>query len=189
MFIHSPTQPCTTGKNSAVCFSKEYNEYDDLQKEIDDLIETNGESRNSLIPILQEIKKRRTFVNSFAMQYVADRLNLSSAEVYGVVSFYSFLKEQNYSHFTISLCQTISCDMADKARIAKELESVLDIKFGETTSDGMFTLQWTNCIGMCDESPAMLINEQVFSKITPEKINEIIKGCRETYQENKKKDS
>ncbi len=185
MFTHSPTQ------QRSISSSPETLDMESklLQKEIDELIELNGGNRNALIPVLQEIRKRHTFVNSFAMQYAANRLGVSAAEVYGVISFYSFLKDKNYGKFTISLCRTISCDMADKTRIAKQLQNTLGIKFGETTEDGLFSLQWTNCIGMCDESPALLINEQVFTKVTPQKIKEILDGCRKTYQENKQGDS
>lgn len=185
MFTHSPTQ-----QSSAPSPSKALDkESKILQKEIDELIEREGEKRSALIPILQEIRKRHTFINSFAMQYVADRLGVSAAEVYGVISFYSFLKEEYHGKFTISLCRTISCDMANKAKIAKQLQDALGIKFGETTPDGKFSLEWTNCIGMCDEAPALLVNEQVFTKVTPKKIKEILDGCKKTYQENKKKAS
>jgi len=185
MFTHSPTQQRLTSSSSEGLDA----ENKILKNEIDELIELNGGSRNALIPVLQEIRNRHTFISSFAMQYVADRLDVSAAEVYGVISFYSFLKEEYHGKFTISLCRTISCDMSDKARVAKQLENLLAIKFGETTQDGMFSLEWTNCIGMCDESPAMLVNEQVFTKVTPNKIKDILEGCRNTYQQNKQGDS
>jgi [NiFe] hydrogenase diaphorase moiety large subunit len=181
MFTHSPKQQRAISPS----FDSLDVESELLKNEIDKLVELYGESRNALIPILQEIRHRHTFISSFAMQYVADRLGVSAAEVYGVISFYSFLKEDYHGKFTISLCRTISCDMSDKARVAKQLENQLGIKFGETTQDGIFSLEWTNCIGMCDESPAMLVNEQVFTKVTPNKIKDILDGCRKTYQQNK----
>lgn len=153
-----------------------------LKNEIDALVEKWGTERSALIPVLQEIKKRHAVIDSFAMQYVADRLNLSPADVYGVVSFYSFLNGEYHTHFTIRLCRTISCDMVGKDRIAQQLENDLGIKFGETTPDGKFALEWTNCMGMCDQGPAMLINEQVFTQVTPEKVHEIIAACEKAYQ-------
>ncbi len=184
MFTHSPKQQRSASSPDTFEVLDEASA--SLRDEIDELIEIHGENRNALIPVLQEIRSRHAFVNSFAMQYVADRLGVSAAEVYGVISFYSFLKESNYGKFAISLCRTISCDMADKARIAKCLQEKLGVKFGETTPDGMFSLNWTNCIGMCDQGPALLVNEQVFTHVTPKKIKEILDGCRKTYQENEK---
>jgi len=156
--------------------------HNSLQDEIDDLVNHYGTERSVLIPILQEIKKRHAVINTFAMQYVADRLDISPADVYGVVSFYSFLNEEYHGRFVIRLCRTISCDMAGKEKVARQLENDLGIKFGESTEDGKFSLEWANCIGMCDQGPAVLVNEQVFTQVTPEKVHEILEACEKIYQ-------
>ena len=153
-----------------------------LQDEIDEIVEQLGTERNALIPVLQEIKKRHSVINTFAMQCVADRFAISPAEVYGVVSFYSFLREENHGKFVIRLCRTISCDMAGKDAVRRQLENDLGIKFGEVTPDGKFSLQWANCVGMCDQGPAVLVNEQVFTQVTPEKVHEIIQACERIYE-------
>lgn len=153
-----------------------------LEDEIDELVERMGANQTSLIPILQEIKARHAIINNFAMQYVAHKLGLSPAEVYGVVSFYSFLKEEYHGRFVIRLCRTISCDMVGKENVARQLENDLGIKFGESTPDGKFSLEWANCIGMCDQGPAVLVNEQVFTRVTPEKVHEILEACEKIYQ-------
>ncbi len=152
-----------------------------LQDEIDSLVEQWGMERNALIPILQEIKRRHSVISGYAMQCIADRLSLSPAEVYGVVSFYSFLNEKYHGRFVIRLCRTISCAMAGKEAVARQLQNDLGIKFGETTPDGKFSLEWANCVGMCDQGPAILVNEQVFAKVTPDKVYEIIKACEMIY--------
>ena len=115
------------------------------------------------------------------MQVIADVLDIHPVEVYSVVSFYSFLDDKPKGRFVIRLCQTISCDMFGKSRVAKQLENELGIKFGETTPDGKFTLEYTNCLGMCDRGPAMLVNNQVFTQVSPEKAHEIVEKCRQTY--------
>jgi NADH-quinone oxidoreductase subunit E len=152
-----------------------------LQDEIGALVEQFGTERNALIPILQEIKRRHSVISGYAMQCVADRLSISPAEVYGVVSFYSFLNEKYHGRFVIRLCRTISCDMAGKEAVARQLQNDLGIKFGETTPNGRFSLEWANCVGMCDQGPAILVNEQVFSKVTPDKVHEIIDACEKIY--------
>ncbi len=153
-----------------------------LQDEIDRLTERFGTERKALIPILQEIKKRHHIISGYAMQCVADRLSISPAEVYGVVSFYSFLHEEYQGRIVIRLCRTISCDMAGKDAIARQLQNDLGIKFGETTPDGKFSLEWANCVGMCDQGPAILVNEQVFTHVTPEQVQEIIQACVKMYE-------
>lgn len=65
--------------------------------------------------------------------------------------------------------------------MARQLENDLGIKFGESTPDGRFTLEWANCLGLCDHGPAMLVNSQVFTHVTPEKVHDIIEGCRKAF--------
>ncbi len=153
-------------------------EQEKLKKNIKKWVEQFGSNRSSLIPVLQEIQKETQHISEFAMQIVADELDIHPVEVYGVVSFYSFLDQKVKGKFIIRLCQTVSCDMLGKDQVAKQLENDLGIKFGETTDDGMFTLEWANCLGMCDVGPAMLVNDQVFTKVTPGKVHDIIEGCR-----------
>lgn len=153
-------------------------EQEQLKKDIKNWVQQFGSNRSALIPVLQEVQRNTQYISEFAMQIVADELDIHPVEVYGVVSFYSFLDQKPKGKFIIRLCQTISCDMKDKDKVAKQLENDLGINFGETSQDGMFTLEWANCLGMCDVGPAMLVNDQVFTKVTPEKVHSILEGCR-----------
>lgn len=137
-----------------------------------------GHDRSALMPILQEVQNKYRRVSGYAMQVVADLLGIHPVEVYGVVSFYSFLSPTKQGKFVFRLCRTISCDMAGKETVAQQLRNDLGIDFGETTPDGTFTLEWANCLGMCDQGPAMLVNEKVYTKVTPQQVNEIIEQCR-----------
>lgn len=154
---------------------------DKLAHEIDALVKHHGKDRSALIPILQDVKKQYHEISDFAMQTIADRLGIHPVEVYGVVTFYAFLKDGSNGKFVIRLCRTLSCDFAGKDAIAQQLMNDLGIKFGETTKDGRFSLEWANCIGMCDQGPAMLVNEKVFAKVTPEKVHEILSACEKTF--------
>jgi NADH:ubiquinone oxidoreductase subunit E len=71
--------------------------------------------------------------------------------------------------------------MAGKDSVARQLENDLGVGFGETTADGRFTLEWANCLGMCDQGPALLVNEQVYTRVTPDMVHEIIETCRKTF--------
>jgi NADH:ubiquinone oxidoreductase subunit E len=155
--------------------------HDRLTGEIDKLIERHGSDRSALIPILQDVQNRSHSISDFAMQTIADRLGIHPVEVYSVVTFYAFLSEKYHGRFVIRLCRTISCDMAGKAAVARQLKNDLGIKFGETTPDGRFTLEWANCIGMCDQGPAMLVNDQVFTHVTPEKVHCILAACEKAF--------
>lgn len=140
-----------------------------------------GKNRASLIPILQEVQKAYTYISEYAMQEIADQLGIHPVEVYSVVSFYAFLKEKPQGRFVIRLCQTISCDMAGKDRVARQLRNDLGIDFGQTTADGKFSLEWASCLGMCDQGPAMLVNDKVYTRVTPEQVHDILEDCRASF--------
>jgi [NiFe] hydrogenase diaphorase moiety large subunit len=156
-------------------------QHDKLMGEIDKLVAQHGATRSSLIPILQDVQKQYHTINDFAMQTIADRLDIHPVEVYAVVMFYAFLNEKYHGRFVIRLCQTVSCDMAGKDLVARQLQNDLGIQFGETTADGRFTLEWANCIGMCDQGPALLVNDQVYTKVTPEKVHHILTACEKAF--------
>ncbi len=145
-----------------------------LRVDIERWVAKNGQDRSSLIPVLQEVQKKYGRISEYAMQVIGDQLGIHPVEVHGVVSFYSFLKESHKGRFDVRLCRTISCDMAGRDRVARQLENELGIGFGETTPDGRFSLEWANCLGMCDQGPALLVNEHVFTRVTPEKVHDIL---------------
>ena len=153
-------------------------EREQMIEDINAWAEKHGRDRSALMPILQEVQKKHGRIFSSSMQEIADVLGIHPVEVYGVVSFYDFLHNKPRGRFVIRLCRTISCEMVNKDRVARQLENDLGIPFGETTKDGMFTLEWANCLGLCDQGPAIKVNDQVFTQVSPEMIHEIIQGCR-----------
>jgi len=145
-----------------------------LTEELEGLIEQYGSDRTALMPILQTIQKKHKYVSDFAQQEVARLLGIHPVEVYSVISFYSFLASEPKGRNIVRLCQTITCDLAGKANVAKAIERELGIKFGDTTKDKRITLEYANCLGMCDQGPAMIVNDRVFSHLTPEKAVQIL---------------
>ncbi len=138
------------------------------------LVKEYGNTRESLIPILQGIVEKYHYLSDETMREVASQLDIATAEVYGTASFYSFLPTKPVGENVIRICKSITCDMHGKNQIIKAIEDMLKIKIGETTQDKKFTLLETNCIGWCHEGPAMLINDQPYTKLTPTKAKEII---------------
>lgn len=149
-----------------------------LTLEIEKLAEKYGRTREALLPILQDIQMRYGYVSEFAQQEIANFLDIHPVEVYGVVTFYAFLSREPEGRYIVKLCQTIACDLAGKEAIARAIERELGIKFGDTTPDKKFTLQYINCMGMCDQGPALLVNDDVYTHLTPHKAVEIIKSYK-----------
>jgi NADH-quinone oxidoreductase subunit E len=142
---------------------------------VKELSEKHGRKRDSLMPILQGIVEKHNYLTDEAMVEVAKELDISAAEVYGTASFYTFLDTSVRGKYVIRVCKTITCSMKGKGDILQTIEDVLKIRVGETTSDNMFSLIETNCIGWCHKAPAILINEIPYTELTVEKVVEIIK--------------
>ena len=141
---------------------------------VEEIVKKHGRKRENLLPILQDIVKSDSYLSEESMINVAKELNISSAEVYGIASFYSFLETKPMGKNIIRICRTISCDMKDKDQIIKAIGDKLRIKLGETTPDKKFTFLETNCIGWCHKGPAMLVNDEVYTELTPVKAVEVL---------------
>ena len=137
----------------------------------------------SLIPILADVKRRFHEIDSETMQTIADVLDIHPVEVYSVASFYAFLHGAPEGQFVVRLCGTLSCDFAGKDAVADALKAELGIDFDQTTDDGLFTLEWASCVGMCDQGPALLVNDDVHTRVTPETAKSIVAACRSAAKE------
>ena len=141
---------------------------------ISELVDKHGRDRSSLMPILQGVVEKKNYLSDQDMTDIARELDLSAAQVFGTATFYSFLETVPRGKYIVRVCKTITCDMHGKKQIMQTLENMLKVKVGETTQDKKFTLLETNCLGWCHKGPAMLINNEVYTELTPEKIHEII---------------
>jgi [NiFe] hydrogenase diaphorase moiety large subunit len=153
-------------------------EKNSLTEEIEELCKEHGNVRSALLPILQAVQKKHKYVSDFAQQEIARMLDIHPVEVYSVVSFYSFLHSEQKGRNIIRLCRTIVCDISGKELVENAISRELGIKFGETTKDKKVTLEYTNCLGMCDQGPAMMINDQIYTQLNPEKAVKILKEIK-----------
>ncbi len=136
--------------------------------------EKHGRERTSLMPILQAVVKSEHYLSEESMEAIAEELDLSTADVFGTASFYTFLDTVPRGKYVIRVCKTITCHMKGKDEIIDTISEMLKIEVGETTTDKMFSLLQANCIGWCHKGPVMLINDEVYPEITPEKASDII---------------
>jgi len=149
-----------------------------LTEEIEELVKKYGSERSSLLPVLQDIQRIHNCISSFAQQEVARLLDIHPVEVYSVISFYSFLHSESKGRNIVRLCKTIACDLSGKEIVEEAVKKELGIGFGETTKDERITLEYTNCVGMCDQGPAMIVNDRVYTKLDPEKAVNILNEIR-----------
>lgn len=145
-----------------------------LSEEIESLVKQYGSERSALLQILQAIQRKHKYISDFAQQEVARFMNIHPVEVYSVITFYSFLHSKPQGRNIVKLCKTISCDLTGKDKIEIAIQRELGISFGETTPDNRISLEFTNCLGMCDQGPAMLVNEKVYTNLDPEQAVKIL---------------
>ena len=141
---------------------------------IKNLADQHGRNRHNLLPILQGVVEQEKYLSEYSMIEIARELDLPASEVFGTATFYSFLEHKKMGRYIIRICKTITCSMKGKNQVLLAIEDMLKINVGETTADGNFSLLQTNCLGFCHMAPAMLINNEVYTELTPEKVREIL---------------
>ena len=139
---------------------------------------TLPEDRADLVGCLQEAQRRYGHVPEEVIAALAESLAIPVHEVYGVASFYSFLSTKPLGRNVIRVCKSLPCYLKSAEVIMEAVEKELGIGLGDTTTDGRFTFELTNCIGLCDRAPAMLINQDPHLDLTPEKIKQILESYR-----------
>ncbi|MFH1382308.1 MAG: NADH-quinone oxidoreductase subunit NuoE [Chloroflexota bacterium] len=132
----------------------------------------------SILLLLKEAQSQFGYVPETAIAEIAESLHVSVSDVYGVATFYSFLATKLPGKNIIRVCQSLPCHMKDSTTVIDSLFNILGIKPGETTPDRRFSMQLTNCIGACDEAPAMLINNDLHTNLTADKIAKILEGYK-----------
>lgn len=133
-----------------------------------------GNDKGRMIDIVNALQREEGVVSSEAMNLIAQQLGAERIDVESVVTFYAFLSKRQRGKIVIRLCNDIVDVMQGAEDVAKALEEGFGIKFGETTADKMFSLEYTPCIGMCDQAPAILVNDVVVTKLTAAIVKDVI---------------
>lgn len=135
-----------------------------------------GSGRDGLLRMIKEEQAKSGYISENAIVTLAKALGMTVSDVYGVATFYSFLSTKPSGRNVIRICKSVPCCLKDAQIIIGWLGKELGIAPGETTPDGRFTLELTNCIGACDQAPAMMINDEIYGQLTRVKISEILKS-------------
>jgi len=142
---------------------------------LDKILSNYKGQEGALLPVLREVQAEFGRIPPEAIDGIADALKLFSSQVHGVATFYSFLSIKPQGKNIIRICKSMPCFLKNSQTIIESVEKGIGIKPGEATPDGKFCFQLTNCIGVCDKAPAMMINNEVYVDLTPSKISQILK--------------
>jgi len=133
--------------------------------------------REYLLALLQDEQDKAGHISERFIEQTAKSIGLSISEVYGVATFYRLLSTRPLGRNVIHVCKCIPCYLKSSQFVVETIQEKLGIAPGETTLDGRFSLQLTNCIGACDQAPAMLLNHDLQGYLTPAKIAQILEAC------------
>lgn len=157
--------------------------FDELGAFIDQMETTEG----ALIEILHKAQHIFGYLPRDVQLFVARKLGIPGAEVFGVVSFYSYFTTKPRGKHTISVCMGTACFVKGSDKIIEQFKKKLSIESNEITKDGLFTLKDVRCIGACGLAPVVMVDDKVFGRVKEEEIDDILKIYRNGEGQNENK--
>ncbi len=142
--------------------------------EIDKIVASVADKPGALMPVLHAVQDRLGYIPPDAVPTIARALNLSRAEVHGVISFYHDFRSAPPGRNIIRVCRAESCQAMGAIELAAHIQKRLGIEFGQTSADGGYTLEPVYCLGNCACSPAIVVGLDIHGRVTPERFDEII---------------
>ena len=143
-------------------------------KKINEICDRYVEEETPLMMILSDIQKEYGYIPLEVQEIVSERTGISVAEIYGVVTFYSFFSLKPKGKYVIGCCLGTACYVKGAQQVIDKFSDILGIKPGETSEDGMFTLDALRCIGACGIAPAVTINGKVYPKLAVDAVAKIV---------------
>lgn len=150
------------------------------RKVLDEIFKSHDYSQTAVIAIMQDIQKVYRYLPEDALCYIAKKLDLSEAKVYGVATFYENFSLEPKGKYVIKICDGTACHVRKSTAILDEIRSLLGVTEAKpTTDDMMFTVETVSCLGACGLAPVCTVNDEVYPAMTPEKARELIQELRE----------
>lgn len=140
-----------------------------------EIIDDNQRSSSRLIPILQAVQAEYRYLPEEILTFVATSLGISPARVFGVATFYSLFTLKPKGKYIIRVCNGTACHVKGSMGLYGAIVKKLDLSDGQdSTPDMLFTVETVNCLGACGLSPAMVVNDEVYGQLTPQRVSDII---------------
>ncbi len=145
-----------------------------IKSDMKEILGKYQNSKDNLIQILNEVQEKFGYIPLIAQKEISQYLNISLAEIYGVITFYSRFTLEPKGEYTISVCLGTACFVKGSEKLLDRLKERLKIEPGKTTSDGKYSLDTTRCIGACGIAPVFTVNGEVYGKATVKKLDEVL---------------
>ncbi len=149
----------------------------DLSK-VDAIVKNYNETKTPLIYILKDVQKEYGHLSEDVLTRVAMKTDIPLSEVYGVATFYSLFTTKPKGTHIVRCCNNAPCHVNGSKEVLNKIKEYLGLEIGETTIDKKFTLEFTSCLGLCAVAPVMMVNDEVYGNLTPEKAVAILKDYK-----------
>jgi NADH-quinone oxidoreductase subunit E len=137
-----------------------------------------GATRDNLIPILQRVQEDQGYLSEQAIAEIGRHLKLPSSKVYGVATFYNQFRFVPRGKYHVMLCRGTACHVKGSLKLVDAVARALKLRPGQTSRDGLFSLETVACMGACGLAPALTINGVMYAKVTPNKLERLLAECR-----------
>jgi NADH:ubiquinone oxidoreductase subunit E len=151
----------------------------DQKKIIDSILDQNKNRPGATMVVLNELQGTIGFISEPMQAYVAEKLHVPVSAVHGVVTFYSFFTTTPRGKHTIKFCLGTACYVGGIPQLIEKAQQTLGIEPGQTTSDGAVTMELCRCVGACSQAPVVVVDDEVFGRVRPNKLPQIIKKCQD----------
>jgi formate dehydrogenase subunit gamma len=146
----------------------------DAQQTVTRIVSDLKHKPGALLPVLHGVQDAFGYVPAAAVPIIADALNLSRAEVHGVISFYHYFRESPPGRHTIHLCRAEACQSMNQRSLEAHAKQRLGVDFHQTTANGAFSFEPVYCLGNCACSPAVMVDGELYGRVTPERFDDIV---------------
>ena len=147
--------------------------------ELKEILEKYEKDKSNLIQILNQVQEKYGYISQEAQKVISEYLDISMAEVYGVITFYSRFTLEPKGKYNIAVCLGTACFVKGSEKVLDKVKEILKIDVGQTTEDGMFSIEATRCVGACGLAPVFTVNNEVYGKATPEMVESVIKRIKD----------
>ena len=144
------------------------------QLAVEEIVEGMKDLPGALLPILHEVQHALGFIPGDCVPAIAQGLNLSRAEVHGVISFYHHFRSEPAGQHVVQVCRAEACQAVGARALEAHVQTSLDVKTGDTTADGEITLEPVYCLGNCACGPSLQIGDDVYARVTPQRFDELM---------------
>lgn len=149
-------------------------DHQQVQTVVQQVVERCGATHDELIPILNEVNRELGYLPAEALEEISRLLKVPKSQLFSVASFYRMLSTKARGAHVVQFCESAPCHVVGGREVWQELQEQLQLKSGETSQDGNWTLITTSCLGVCGVGPVIMVDEDIFGNVTPAQVKDIL---------------